>query len=242
MSKIKIAELFYSIQGEGRYMGVPSVFLRTFGCNFKCAGFGMPRGELSAEIEPIAQRIKGGILNAVAKLTGKPVEIEIPIDKAQSKYKFTEQDLATLVTGIKYMYMSETQSSTSNAFSDAFISIASFVDTMPSNQAFKRVSYLINVDINDNTYQYFLMNYYTNNAVTDTVGEMQQGNNATISSVNTFEGKSGKIEFPQDAANLIRTGFPTNYMEIQKSIKDITGVSITFTSADDSNKQRTDFL
>ena len=54
MSKIKIAELFYSIQGEGRYMGVPSVFLRTFGCNFKCAGFGMPRGELSKEVEDIA--------------------------------------------------------------------------------------------------------------------------------------------------------------------------------------------
>ena len=53
MSKIKIAELFYSIQGEGRYMGVPSVFLRTFGCNFKCAGFGMPRGELSEEANNI---------------------------------------------------------------------------------------------------------------------------------------------------------------------------------------------
>jgi 7-carboxy-7-deazaguanine synthase len=57
MSKLKIAELFYSIQGEGRYMGVPSVFLRTFGCNFKCAGFGMPRGELSTEVESIATRI-----------------------------------------------------------------------------------------------------------------------------------------------------------------------------------------
>jgi organic radical activating enzyme len=53
MSKIKIAELFYSIQGEGRYMGVPSVFLRTFGCNFKCAGFGMPRGELSNEANDV---------------------------------------------------------------------------------------------------------------------------------------------------------------------------------------------
>jgi 7-carboxy-7-deazaguanine synthase len=53
MSKIKIAELFYSIQGEGRYMGVPSVFLRTFGCNFKCAGFGMPKGELSNEANNI---------------------------------------------------------------------------------------------------------------------------------------------------------------------------------------------
>ena len=54
MSKIKIAELFYSIQGEGRYMGVPSVFLRTFGCNLKCAGFGMPRGELSHEATDLA--------------------------------------------------------------------------------------------------------------------------------------------------------------------------------------------
>lgn len=49
MAKLKISELFYSIQGEGRYMGVPSVFLRTFGCNFTCDGFGMPKGEKSDE-------------------------------------------------------------------------------------------------------------------------------------------------------------------------------------------------
>jgi len=49
MSKIKVAELFYSVQGEGRYMGVPSVFLRTFGCNFTCSGFGMPKGQKSDE-------------------------------------------------------------------------------------------------------------------------------------------------------------------------------------------------
>ena len=49
MSKIKVSELFYSIQGEGKYQGVPSIFLRTFGCNFKCQGFGMPKGELSQE-------------------------------------------------------------------------------------------------------------------------------------------------------------------------------------------------
>ena len=56
MSKIKVSELFYSIQGEGRYMGVPSVFLRTYGCNFTCQGFGMPRGELSKEADNIAER------------------------------------------------------------------------------------------------------------------------------------------------------------------------------------------
>lgn len=54
MSKIKVAELFYSIQGEGKYTGVPSVFLRTYGCNFKCAGFGMPKGELSTEANEVA--------------------------------------------------------------------------------------------------------------------------------------------------------------------------------------------
>ena len=54
MEKIKISELFYSIQGEGRYMGVPSVFMRTFGCNFTCGGFGMAKGELSLEADTIA--------------------------------------------------------------------------------------------------------------------------------------------------------------------------------------------
>lgn len=55
VNKLKVAELFYSIQGEGRYMGVPSVFLRTFGCNFKCAGFGMPAGEHSNQADEVAK-------------------------------------------------------------------------------------------------------------------------------------------------------------------------------------------
>ena len=57
MAKLKVAELFYSIQGEGRYMGVPSVFLRTFGCNFTCSGFGMPKGEQSKEVDYVAAEV-----------------------------------------------------------------------------------------------------------------------------------------------------------------------------------------
>src|SRR5215813_12148481 len=34
---LKIAELFYSIQGEGSLVGVPSVFVRTSGCNLRCS-------------------------------------------------------------------------------------------------------------------------------------------------------------------------------------------------------------
>lgn len=33
---MKISEIFYSIQGEGMLAGVPSVFIRTSGCNLRC--------------------------------------------------------------------------------------------------------------------------------------------------------------------------------------------------------------
>jgi 7-carboxy-7-deazaguanine synthase len=34
---LRIAEIFYSIQGEGSLVGVPSVFVRTSGCNLRCS-------------------------------------------------------------------------------------------------------------------------------------------------------------------------------------------------------------
>jgi 7-carboxy-7-deazaguanine synthase len=38
--KIRYSELFYSFQGEAEMAGKPSVWLRFFGCNLECNGFG----------------------------------------------------------------------------------------------------------------------------------------------------------------------------------------------------------
>jgi len=46
---LKIAELFYSVQGEGSLVGVPSVFIRTSGCNLRCAWCDTPYTSWSPE-------------------------------------------------------------------------------------------------------------------------------------------------------------------------------------------------
>jgi 7-carboxy-7-deazaguanine synthase len=56
--KLKVSELFYSAQGEGRFVGVPSVFLRTYGCNFTCSGFGCKPGETSKEADDVAKNVQ----------------------------------------------------------------------------------------------------------------------------------------------------------------------------------------
>ena len=56
--KLKVSEIFYSAQGEGRFVGVPSVFLRTYGCNFTCGGFGMERGTCSTEADEVAKTVQ----------------------------------------------------------------------------------------------------------------------------------------------------------------------------------------
>jgi organic radical activating enzyme len=50
---VYLVEHFYSIQGEGRYTGTPSLFFRFGGCNMKCEGFGC------TEVAPNGTKVLG---------------------------------------------------------------------------------------------------------------------------------------------------------------------------------------
>jgi 7-carboxy-7-deazaguanine synthase len=73
-----ISEIFYSLQGEGELTGVPSVFVRTSGCNLRCNwcdtpyASWQPEGETRSVGEIIAE-IKGYPTHHVVLTGGEPM-------------------------------------------------------------------------------------------------------------------------------------------------------------------------
>ena len=90
---MKIAEMFYSIQGEGKLTGVPSFFIRTSGCNLRCRWCDTPYSswEPTGENMTVSQ-----ILNQAAQQSGRHVVIT-------GGEPMMHRELPELVTGLKIM-------------------------------------------------------------------------------------------------------------------------------------------
>ena len=63
--KLRYSEAFYSVQGEGKFVGVPSVFLRTFGCNFRCMNFGVDTKKNRTELHAEGQRYNAEVKDLI---------------------------------------------------------------------------------------------------------------------------------------------------------------------------------
>jgi 7-carboxy-7-deazaguanine synthase len=75
---LKIAELFYSIQGEGALLGMPSVFIRTSGCNLRCAWCDTPYTSWQPEgvdyaLDRILDEVKAHPTGHVVVTGGEPM-------------------------------------------------------------------------------------------------------------------------------------------------------------------------
>jgi 7-carboxy-7-deazaguanine synthase len=75
---LKIAELFYSLQGEGALVGVPSVFIRTSGCNLRCSWCDTPYTSWQPEgsemsLEQILQYVEAHPARHVVVTGGEPM-------------------------------------------------------------------------------------------------------------------------------------------------------------------------
>lgn len=86
---MKISEIFYSVQGEGTLVGVPSVFVRTSGCNLRCVWCDTPYTSWKPEgremsAEEILATVRSFPARHVVVTGGEPMLLESIVPLTQS--------------------------------------------------------------------------------------------------------------------------------------------------------------
>jgi 7-carboxy-7-deazaguanine synthase len=73
---MKINEIFYSIQGEGKWTGLPNIFIRTTGCNLRCSycdtKYAYDDGQ-EMKIGDIVAKVEGYNCNKICLTGGEPL-------------------------------------------------------------------------------------------------------------------------------------------------------------------------
>lgn len=86
MSKLRITEIFYSLQGETRTVGLPTVFVRLTGCPLRCqycdTAYAFNGGTMY-EIDDILAEVKRYNTNYVTVTGGEPLAQKACIDLLQ---------------------------------------------------------------------------------------------------------------------------------------------------------------
>jgi len=89
MASLRVAEIFASIQGEGRWAGTPSAFVRVSGCNLRCVWCDTPYASWMPEgpamtVAEIVSRVEGLGVRHVVLTGGEPLLFEPIIALAQA--------------------------------------------------------------------------------------------------------------------------------------------------------------
>src|SRR6478752_2748404 len=102
---MRLSELFYSLQGEGKLSGVPSVFVRASGCNLRCTWCDTPYASWEPEgenlsVEQIVARVGEYPSKHVVLTGGEPMIMPeiVPLCDAlkQRDYHITMETAGTV--------------------------------------------------------------------------------------------------------------------------------------------------
>lgn len=150
MNKIKISEIFMTIQGEGLLQGTPSIFIRLYGCNLSCKWCDTIyekeyKEYQSLTIDEILKRISIYNTKYIVITGGEPLSnenIELLIDKLKERsYHITVETNATILRNIKCDFVSMSPKlSNSNPYSEED---AKYIDYEQKRINYEAINYYI---------------------------------------------------------------------------------------------------